>query len=152
MRTLSSISSGLVALTCMILLLLNLTASAQLPPPTRDQLNASATHAVKGVVLNNYIRTERKDNWEYTFGVAELDVKQVTKGQDILARDRVFVRYWRKAWLGDPDLIPDSNLGNDNIPSKGDTVEMYLMGNRQIGFDAFTPNGFFLVTPPQKRD
>lgn len=141
-------TTGPLALLAAATLLLSLSASAEFPPLTQDQLQSNATHVIKGVVVNIYSRNERKDNWEYTFGVVEVDVRQVSKGQDILARDRVFVRYWRKTWLGDPNRIPDDNFGNDNIPTKGDIAEIYLMGDRQIGFDVFSPNGFFRITKP----
>ncbi|MEM1354600.1 MAG: hypothetical protein AAGC44_03475 [Planctomycetota bacterium] len=130
-----------------VIVMLSANASAQFSPLTEEQLRASATHVIRGSVSNVFVRTERKDNWEYTFGVVEVDVRQVSKGQDIEASDRVFVRYWHKTWLGDPTQIPSDHAGNENIPSKGDTADIFLMGDRQTGFDVFSPNGFFRVIP-----
>ena len=148
MKILSFKSSFFVLI--LVLLTHGPVTSAEFQPLTQEQLQASATHVISGVVQQTYIRTERKENWEYTFGVVEIDVRQVSKGQDIEVRDRVFVRYWHKTWLGDPDLIPQDNYGNENVPAKGDTAEVYLMGGRQTGFDVFSPNGFYRITKPDQ--
>ena len=120
-------------------------ASAEIPNQSKHDLHADATHALVGTVQRTYERKEQQGNFEYTYCVAEVAVERVDKGTDVAARDRVFVRYWRKKWTGEGRGLPD-HYGHRNIPGSGDAVEVYVKGDRKTGFDVLSPNGFFAVT------
>ena len=67
----------------------------------------------------------------------------------IVAGDRIFVRYWRKRWIGDGNPAPD-HYGHWDIPSANDAVVVYVKGTRKAGFDVLSPNGFYAVTKGSK--
>ena len=119
--------------------------SAAAPPQSKADLIASASHVATGVVIARYKRTEKKENYDYTYSILEIAVKNAVKGSDIEPKDRIFVRCWQRSWAGKG--IPDPGIhGQDRIPLKRDTVEAYLKGNRKSGFDVLEPNGFLNFT------
>jgi hypothetical protein len=121
--------------------------NAERPAQSRERLLETASHAIHGTVVHTYERQEKKDGrgFEWTYGVAEIKVVRVAKGSEIKAGDRTFVRYWEKKWVGGGSPPPDSN-GNWEIPSATDSVEVFVEGNRETGYDVLQPNGFFKVT------
>ncbi len=121
--------------------------SAERPAQSRERLLESASHAITGTVVRTYERQEKKDvrGFEWTYGVAEIKVVRVAKGSEIKAGDRTYVRYWEKKWVGGGSPPPDSN-GNSETPSATDSVEVFVEGNRETGYDVLQPNGFFKVT------
>lgn len=131
-----------------LLLLIPSSGWTEIPNLTRDALEKSASCCFEGVVQNIYERTEREQNYEYRHRVAEIAVRRVIKGTDIAAGDRVFVRYWRRAWIGSGPP-PPSHSGHRSLPEKLDTVEVYVQGDRRKGYDVISPNGFFQVTHPK---
>lgn len=118
--------------------------NAEIPKKSKERLQASASHALTGTVERIYEQKEERAGFEYTYGVAEVAVDRVDKGTDIVANDRVFVRYWRKKWIdnGNP---PTGHYGHWDIPAKNDSAEIYVKGDRKTGFDVLSPNGFFRV-------
>lgn len=120
-------------------------ANAEIPKQSKKELQASASHALTGTVERVYEQKEKRAEFEYTYGVAEVAVESVDKGADVVANDRVFVRYWRKKWIGNGNPPPD-HYGHGNIPAKTDTAEIYVKGDRKTGFDVLSPNGFFKIT------
>ena len=121
------------------------TARSEIPKRSEKQLTNSASHALVGTVVRTYERTaKRSRNFEYTYGVAEMNVKTVRKGSEVNPNERVFVRYWRKRWIGNGNPEP-SHYGHGNIPKAGDVVLVFVKGDRQSGFDVLSPNGFFSV-------
>jgi hypothetical protein len=122
-------------------------ANAERPAQSREQLLESASHAITGTVIRTYERHEQKDDrgFEWSYGVAEITVALVTKGSDIKSGDRVFVCYWEKKWVGGGSPPPDS-YGNWEIPRAADSVEVFVDGDRETGYDVLNPNGFFKVT------
>jgi len=129
------------------LLVASTVANAERPAQSRERLLESASHAMTGTVVRTYEHHEQKDDrgFEWTYGIAEIKVALVTKGSDIKAGDRAFVRYWEKKWVGRGSPPPDSN-GNWDIPVATDSVEVFVEGDRQTGYDVLQPNGFFNVT------
>jgi hypothetical protein len=122
-------------------------ANAERPAQSRERLMESASHALTGTVVRTYERQEQKDDrgFERTYGIAEINVSLVTKGSDIKQGERAFVRYWVKKWIGGGSPPPGSN-GNWGIPMATDSVEVFVEGNRETGYDVLQPNGFFKVT------
>ena len=123
---------------------------AEIPKRSQNELQVAASSAVTGVVERTYTHKETKGNFEYTYGVAEIALVRVDKGDDIVAKERVFVRYWRKKWIGSGNPPPD-HYGHWDIPEKGDMAEIYVKGDRKTGFDVLSPNGFFKVTKAESR-
>ena len=136
------LGAGLAA----FLLVINV-VSAERPAQSRERLLESASHAITGTVVRTYERQEKKDDrgFEWTYGIAEIQVAMVTKGSDIQAGDRAFVRYWKKKWVGGGSPPPDS-YGNWEVPEATDSVEVFVEGDRGTGYDVLQPNGFFKVT------
>lgn len=135
------------------LLMITNWAHAEIPKQSEKELRASASHAFTGTVVRIYSQEEKRGKFEYTYGVAEMAVEDVTQGTDVTANDRVFVRYWRKKWIGNGNPPPD-HYGHWEIPAKTDSVEIYVKGDRKTGFDVLSPNGFFKVTKrisPEKK-
>jgi hypothetical protein len=120
-------------------------AHAEIPNQSKEELKASASHALIGTIQRTYERAEKRGDFEYTYGVAEVAVERVDKGDDIGPNDRVFVRYWHKRWMREGNPPPD-HYGHRNVPEKTDSAEIYVKGNRSTGFDVLSPNGFFKVT------
>lgn len=120
-------------------------ASAELVDQSKEKLQASASHILLGTVERTYERKEQRDGFEYTYMVAEISVERVEKGADVVANDRVFVRYWRKEWLGNGNP-PTDHFGHRGIPTNKETAEIYVRGDRKTGFDVLSPNGFFKIT------
>ncbi|MGI9441890.1 MAG: hypothetical protein ACR2N1_05455 [Rubripirellula sp.] len=112
------------------------------PPLSGKELKSLSSHVFAGVVLQTYVRTEQQGNYLYEYGVAEVDVTRVDKGSDIAVTDRAFVKYWKRAWTGDKQNAPPDDYGQLKIPRKGDTVQIFVTGDRKTGFEALSPNGF----------
>ena len=117
----------------------------EIPKRSEPQLNRTASHVFVGTVVETYERQRKTGNrFEHTYGIAEIRVKAVEKGTDLALGNRVFVRYWRKRWIGDGPP-PTGHSGHWNIPAAGNTVRVFVRGNPKSGFDVLSPNGFFSV-------
>ena len=120
-------------------------ARAEIPRLSKEKLQAAASHALTGTVERIYERKEKRGDFELTYGVAEVAVERVDQGTDIVANDRVFVRFWHQKWMGNGNP-PPGHSGHWDIPAKTDSAEIFVKGNRKTGFDVLSPNGFFKVT------
>src|SRR5262249_15436292 len=74
-------------------------ARAEKVPLSPEELRETATHVIVGKVAAIYERTETGPQWKYTHYLAEVKVEKAEKG-DVKAGDLLYVRYWRKAWVG----------------------------------------------------
>ena len=120
-------------------------ARAEIPKQSKEKLQALASHALTGTIERVYEHKEKRGDYEFTHGVAEVAVERVDKGTDVVANDRVFVRFWRQKWIGEGNS-PPGHSGHWNIPARTDTAEIYVKGDRKTGFDVLSPNGFFKIT------
>ncbi|MDQ3333291.1 MAG: hypothetical protein M3552_22035 [Planctomycetota bacterium] len=124
-------------------------AFAEIPKLSQDELREDASEAFSGEVVETYERTKKSAKYERTYGVAEIAVESVEKGSEVAVGDRVFVRYWGKRWVGAGDPPPD-HYGHWNVPSKTDSVVVYVKGDRKTGYDVLSPNGFYAVEKAAK--
>ena len=122
-------------------------ALGEIPKRTSEALHAEASLVVAGVVCRTYEHDETHKHIVHTYGVAEIIVKTVIKGERVENGDRLFVRYWRDTKV-DPKMIAPGHYGHWNVPSKGDTVVVYSKGGRKDGYDVLSPNGFYEVLKP----
>ncbi len=125
-----------------VLVLSPCTAISDSPPLSKKELESLASHVFAGVVQQTYVWIERQGNFVYKYGVVEVDAKRVDKGSDIAVNDRVFVKFWKKAWSGDKQTPPPDDYGQLEIPKKRDAVQVFASGDSKAGFDALSPNGF----------
>lgn len=132
-----------------LLVSLNQWSPAAAPPQSEADLLASTSHIIRGVVVSRYHRNEKKEKYDYTYSILEIEVAAIAKGAGIEAKDRVFVRCWQRVWAGQGPANPGIH-GQDSIPVRGDTVQVYLKGDRKLGFDVIEPNGFLKITRPGK--
>lgn len=124
---------------------------AEIPKLSKEALQKSASHILTGTVERTYEHKEERGGFVYTYGVAEIAVERVAKGADVVANDRVYVRYWRKKAIGNGIPLAD-HYGHWDIPLKTDSAEIYVKGDRKTGFDVLSPNGFFKVTQLKKSE
>jgi len=147
----AGILSYLIAASLLVILCSEV-ANAEIPKKSQEELQSTASHAFSGVVQRTYVRTVKRDHSEYTYGVAEIVVSRVDKGKDVVARDRVFVRYWSEKPTNDGRFQAPGHYGHWDVPEERDLVEVYVTGDRTTGYDVLSPNGFFKVTKPKVDD
>ena len=75
-------------------------------------------------------------DWKYTRFVAEIRVDECEKGDGVKKGELVYVRYYRRAWVGAGEQPPSSS-GHTGLPAAGDAVRVYLARN---AYDGFTPD------------
>lgn len=109
-----------------------------------EELRKTATHVVIGQVTAVYERTETEGDWKYTRYVAEVRVGECEKGDGIQKGDLVYVRYWRRSWVGKGQM-PPSTVGHRELPSAGETIRVYLARNAYDGFSPDNKDGGFNV-------
>ena len=114
-------------------------AHAEVAPRTPEQLQAMATLIVTGTVQRIYETTEQSGGYEHTFGVAEISTLAVEKGQE--TPDLLYARFWSRRWVGGGPP-PLTGHGIRLIPSKGETVRLFLIRAADGGYDVVAPNGF----------
>lgn len=111
----------------------------------REELLREATQAFTGRVERFYHAEPVKvGEFEFTHSVAEMTVSRVDKGADLLPGDRVFVRHWRKRWVG-RGLPPPDHYGHRTVPAEKQSVVVFVSGSRDTGYDVLSPNGYFEV-------
>ena len=98
-------------------------AGAEIPMASKEDLHASASHAIHGTVKRTYERKETQPDHLFTYGIAEIAVERVDKGSDIAVNDTVCFRYWGKRWIGTGTPPPDHD-GHWNVPAANDSVEV----------------------------
>ncbi|MHC4598150.1 MAG: hypothetical protein ACYS47_04010 [Planctomycetota bacterium] len=109
----------------------------------REQLRKVATHIVAGEVQSIFTKTEVDGPWRYTRYLAEVRVEVAEKGDGVKEGDLVYVRYWRRVYLGEE--MPPSTLGHRNLPEEGQTLRIYLARNAYDGFVTDNQDGGFNV-------
>jgi hypothetical protein len=117
---------------------------AEKAPMSREELRKTATHLVTGQVAAVYERTEAAGDWKYTRYVAEVRVGECEKGDGIKKDDLVYVRYYKRAWVG-KGRMPPSSAGHSGTPSEGEFVRVYLARNAYDGFTSDNNDGGFNV-------
>ncbi len=103
-----------------------------------------ATHVVTGRVTKVYEREEQKPKYHWTLYVAEVRVDEVEKGQGVSDRQLIYVRYWRRKWVGE-GRVPPGTSGYHPIPVDGQAVRIYLARNSRDGASRENNDGGFNV-------
>jgi hypothetical protein len=116
-------------------------ALAEIPNLSAEELSEAAEAIVTGKLSRIYARTERRGDYEVTHSIAEIVLEDVRQGQDLRSGDRLYVRYWRKRYIGTADPEP-GHYGHRGAPKEGNRTLVYLKGNRADGYDVLSPNGF----------
>jgi hypothetical protein len=111
---------------------------------TPEQLQKTATHVVVGEVKQIWTREESDSNWKTTHYCAELAVSAVEKGEGIEPRGVVYLRYWRRQWVGSGPIPPSTN-GHRGLPEAGSDVRVYLARNSYDGFGSTKDGGFNVI-------
>jgi hypothetical protein len=116
-------------------------APAEIPNLSAEELSEAAAAIVTGKISRIYTRTQTRGDYEYTHSLAEIVLDEVRQGQDLRSGDRLYVRYWRKRYVGTAD--PETgHYGHRGAPKEGERALVYLKGNRADGYDVLSPNGF----------
>lgn len=114
------------------------------PKLTPQQMHEMATHVITGKVDAIYKRTAQQGDWEYTYYLAEISVNDSEKGEGVQRGDEIFVRYWKRRWIGNGP-IPPSGMGQRGRPEEGDSIRAYLKReaeNRSALFKVAAEDGF----------
>ena len=109
-----------------------------------DELRKTATHVILGEVAQIYERKEATDEWNTTYYLAEVRIKNLEKGDGIKADELVYVRYWHRSRAANRPLRPDTN-GHRGLPTKGETLRIYLARNAYHGFGTTNDGGFDVI-------
>jgi hypothetical protein len=121
-----------------------------------QELRKTATHVITGQVTAVYQRTETAGDWKNTRYVAEVRVQECEKGDGIKKGDLVYIRYWRRGWIG-KGKVPPSTAGHRGLPSATEFIRVYLArnaydgftsSNKDGGFNVIGANGFEELKPP----
>ena len=119
-------------------------AIAEIPNRTPQQLREGASQIVTGKVQQIYSMEEKSGDYVFTRSVAAVSVDAVEKGVGISKGELVYVRFWRKKYVGAGRPAP-GHFGHRGIPAVGDVVRIYLKKADDGGFDVVGPNGFDVV-------
>jgi hypothetical protein len=126
---------------------------------TPQQLRQTATHVVTGQVMAIYERTETTADWKYARYVAEVRVSECEKGEGIKPGDIIYVRYWRRSWVGN-GRVPPSTSGHRRLPIAKESHRIYLarnaydgfvQNNNDGGYNVIGANGFEKLAPATDR-
>ena len=151
---------GLSLLVALLSAVLVSPAGAEKVNMSPEDLAETATHIVTGRVVAVYERTETDEHYKTTHYVAEVRADEVEKGDGIEKDGLVYVRYWRRAWIGKGNPPPGTG-GHRGLPEAGDSVRIYLARNAYDGFDpnnndggfnVIGANGFEALKPEPKRN
>ena len=107
-------------------------------------LKKTATHVIVGEVAQIYERKEVSEEWNTTYYLAEVRIKEVEKGDGIKPEELVYVRYWNRSRMPNRPLRPDTN-GHRGLPTKGETLRIYLARNAYNGFGSTNDGGFDVI-------
>lgn len=109
-----------------------------------EELRETATHIVVGKAEQIFARTEKAGNYEYTRYVAEVRIAKVEKGDGLKPGELMYVRYWRKRWLGPGNPLPDTS-GHRGEPGAGQTLRIYAAKNAYDGFGTTKDGGYNVI-------
>lgn len=119
-------------------------AQAEKVDTPKAGLQKMATHIVFGEVRAVYERHENAGRYAYTHYVAEIKAEKVEKGEGIAAGGLVYVRYWRRRWIG-AGKPPPGTAGHRGLPEKGEKLRVYLARNVYDGFTKDNTDGGYNV-------
>ncbi len=108
------------------------------------ELRKTATHVIVGEVAQIYERMEASEEWNTTYYLAEVRIKNVEKGEGIKADELVYVRYWHRERAPNRPIRPSTN-GHRGLPAKGETLRIYLARNAYHGFGMTNDGGFDVI-------
>jgi hypothetical protein len=108
------------------------------------ELRETATHVIVGEIVHVYERKEVDKEWSTTHYVAEVRVKEIEKGGGIEKGGLVYVRYWRRSWVGEGH-IPPSTVGHRGAPKSGESLRIYMSRNAYDGFGTTNDGGFNVI-------
>ena len=111
------------------------------PPLLRPLQHRGATNVIVGTVVKVYTNESTQDHCKVTDYVAEVAVVGVLKGDDVEAKDRIFVRYRYRDCVGSPSFADPAWEGQKGRAA-GTPVQLYLKGNQSSGFRVCEPEGF----------
>jgi hypothetical protein len=103
------------------------------------ELQKLASLIITGTVQRVYEAVEISDGFEHTTRIAEISVQSIDKGA-VDAR-LVHARYWSRRWIAETPP-PTTGYGHRGVPTKGDTVRVFLTREPDGGLDVVYPNGF----------
>jgi hypothetical protein len=109
-----------------------------------ESLKKTATHVVVGEVTQIYERKVTDKDWNTTYYVAEVQLKEVEKGDGIEKGGLVYIRYWRRAWAGEGNPPPNT-AGHRGLPKSGETLRIYMSRNAYDGFGTTNDGGFNVI-------
>jgi hypothetical protein len=112
-----------------------------LPP---HALRDTATHVIVGAVVQVYERKETDRDWTTTFYLTEVRAKEIEKGEGIKMGDLVYVRYWKRTWVGG-STRPITTNGHRDLPKIGDSLRIYMARNAYDGFGTTSDGGFNVI-------
>jgi len=113
---------------------------------TPEKLRQTATHIILGTVLHIYERSETDNAWDTTHYLAEVEANAVEKGDNISKGDLVYIRYWRRRWVGaQNDLRILDTAGHRGLPKTGESLRIYLARNAYDGFSVTADGGFNVI-------
>src|SRR5688572_18537506 len=136
--------TGRLATFLSILAAIVCSAHAEKVNMSSKQLRDTATHVVTATVAQIYERQETSPKWATTYYVAEIRVKTAEKGEDLKPGELLYVRYWRRKWVGDGPPEP-STSGHRGLPKQGDTLRIYLARDAYDGFYTTKDGGFTVI-------
>ena len=87
--------------------------------------------------------TSATNGWIRTLHCAELAVDTVKKGEGVAPGDLVYVRYWRRRWIG--RVVPLATSGHRGLPAVSERVRAYLVNEGYDGFGETRDGGFNVV-------
>ena len=103
-----------------------------------------ATHVLTGQVKAVYQQIEEDGDWKHVSYLAEVHVGDCEKGEGIKKGDLVYVRYWRRSFIG-KGLPPFDTSGHRGLPTKQQYVRVYLSRNAYDGFGHNKDGGFNVI-------
>jgi hypothetical protein len=119
------------------------TTNAELVPNSMTRLQKQSTHVVTGKVESIYTYEEKDAEWLKTYGVVEIRLERIEKGENLESGHTIYARFWRQTWIGQG--VPPTFASGHQLPRRDDTIRGYLQ--RKDGrFEALLPNGFEIIS------
>ena len=131
---------GLVAAAALLALAAAPALRPEKPDLPPERLRELATHVIVGEVAAVYTRAEEAGGWRTTHHLAEVRVERVEKGDDLVAGELAYVRYWTRRWTGWGTPPADTN-GHRGAPREGQRLRIYLARNAYDGFGRDNEDG-----------
>ena len=127
------------------------TPRAEMAPMSESNLLARATHVVSGRVVDVIERRQAQHQGERIDGQAVIEVDVVQKGNEVKPGERMAVRYWRV--IPDPTKpVAPGHYGHWGVPPMAASVQVFVSGSRNAGYDVLSPNGFYRMTKASAPD